>query len=282
LVIAFGTLWLQSQQFRKSEEDSQWREAMKVVSFNNPSQALASAIWMESFLDSPTRAHRDLSRHVAASLLPRVDNVAGLDDVVADLIAHTDANNQLDIISLARKVYTDQWQRYGLTPSDPIELRSATEEVIGGLDDAKEVGARKVDAAAFSAGTWEIDSASQALWEIWVRQKLASPKEKNLGDIVLEGTKRGKAFSVDFTDADLTNAVLSNVSLQGANLTRADLSKLTILDGVNLSAITHFNGSKWNDVDWWDAQIISPELCAYLQVKFPPPPRAKLPEGCRP
>jgi hypothetical protein len=163
LLVAFATLYSQGRQFQKSEEDTQWREAMKAVSFENPSQALAAAIWMESFFDSPSLSHRKLSRHVAATLIPKVENVAGFDDVLTDLVAHTDATNQTDIIDVAQKTSDCQWQRYGTAPGDPTELRPATEEVVGGLEGPRLDGERKVDIVAFNAGTWEIETASHAL-----------------------------------------------------------------------------------------------------------------------
>jgi hypothetical protein len=162
---------------------------MKAISFENPSQALAAAIWMESFFDSESVTHRELSRHVAASLLPRVENVAGFDNVLTDLVAHPDVANQKDIINIAQGISNFQWQRYGTPPEDPIARRSATREAIGGLEGPRKVRGHEVDFAAFSAGTWEIETASHALWQIWVEKKVASPRGMNLGDVVLENTR---------------------------------------------------------------------------------------------
>jgi len=287
LAIAFATLYVQSQQFARSEdrqraneEDAHWRDAMKAVSFDNPSQALAAAIWMESFFDSQSVRHRELSRRVAASLLPRVENVAGFDNLLTDLVTHTDATNQKDIINIAQGISNFQWQRYGPAPEDPIARRSATREVIGGLEGRRKVRGREIDVAAFSAGTWEIDTASHALWQIWVEKGAASPRGMNLGDVVLENIGLEKPLSIDFTGTDFSNGVFSNASFHGAILTRAALYKVTVLDGVDFSGITDFAGSKWNDTDWWDAEIISPKLCEYLRVSFPAPKKARQPKGC--
>jgi hypothetical protein len=284
LFLALVTLYFQNKQFlksedrqRASEEDAQWREAMKVVSFNDPSRALAAAIWMESFFDSPSPRYRRLSRHVAASLLPEVDNVAGFDNVLTDLVTHTDLENQHDIIVIAQGVADNQWRRYGPRPDDPIKFRLAAREVLSG---SPRVGrGSTIDAKAFSAGTWQIDTASHALWQIWAERKIPIPKGERLGDIVLENTRKGQSFSADFTDVTLDNVVLSNASFRGANLTRATLTNVTILDGVDLSEII-FSDSHWNDTNWWDAQNISQDLCTYLQAKLPAPKTSKLPSGC--
>lgn len=288
LVVAFGTLYSQRKQFiesegrqRASEEDAQWQEAMKVVSFNDPSRALAAAIWMESFFDSASPRYQALSRRVAASLLPVVDNDSGFDDVLTDLVAHTGSKNQLDIIKVNQGVVDLQWRRYGDPPDDPIKFRMAAREILGGIESPRVVGGRTVDANALSVGTWQIDTASHALWQIWVGRKVANPRGQSLGDMVLENTRRGDSFSADFTGATLANVILSHASFQGANLDGANLTKVTILGGVNLSEIKQFKDSHWKDTNWWDAEKISQDLCTYLQTNLPAPKTSKLPNGCR-
>lgn len=288
LVVAFVTLYLQREQFlkseerqRASEEDAQWREAMKAVSFEDPSKALAGAMWMESFFDSRSPRYRELSRRVAASLLSKAENTAGFDVVLTDLVNHTNPDNQNDVIDIAQKVNDLQWERYGQAPEDPTKLRAATMVVLNGLEGPRVVGGHEVDSKAFSAGTWEIATASHALWQIWVGKSKASPRGKDLGDIVLEKSKKGEFFSADFTDATLTNCVFSHVSFQGANLTGAKLVEVRILASVDLSGVTQFDGSQWIDTDWWHAEKVSLELCRYLEVNSPKPKGTGLPSGCQ-
>jgi uncharacterized protein YjbI with pentapeptide repeats len=100
-----------------------------------------------------------------------------------------------------------------------------------------------------------------------------------LGDMVLENTRKGDSFSADFRGATLANVILSHASFHGANLTGAALTKVTILDGVDLSEIK-FEGSHWMDTNWWNAENISQDLCTYLQTNLPAPKTVKLPSGC--
>jgi hypothetical protein len=242
---------------------------MKGVSFDDPSQALAAAIWMESFFDSDR--YQALSRHVAATLLPEVTNVAGFDAVFDDLVDHTNKDNQIDIISIGQTLSHKQWNRFERRPVDPAELPYVQKEALPG---------------DYYTAAWELDTVSHGLWEIWVdnnkkiadKDKKVVPRGQYLESIILENN----AFSTDFTGANLTNGVLANVSFQGAILTAARLVKVIILSDVDLSGVTQFDQSDWTNTHWWKAQKISTELCKYLEVNYAPPKNTTLPSGCQP
>jgi hypothetical protein len=288
LVLALVTLYIQGREHkqtaerqRAADEDTQWREAMKSVSFKDPSQALAAAMWMQSFCDSP-RYHA-LSRSVTVSLLPIIVNVTGFDDVLTNLVRHTDSGNQVGIIDVAQKVSSIQWGRFGQPPPDPTQLPFVKREVLG-VDFTNAISGDSSSKGEFSIAAWEVDTASHALWDIWVRDKVAKPKDQNLTNIILENNKfyddQDKSFSVDFTNATLKHVVLAHASFRRANFTHSNLSQVIVLDDVDLSEITQFAGSNWSETHWWKAKSVSLDLCKYLQEHFAPPPAAQLPEGC--
>ena len=240
---------------------------MKGVSFGDSSKALASAMWMESFFDS--KQYSNLSRRVAATLLPDVDNVQGFDSVMTNLLNHTDATNQIDLIDIGQKLSDRQWVRYGYKHRN------------GGVSELPFVQKNTIE-GDYRVAAWELDTVSHVLWYIWVKAKAASPKGQYLENIILENNRSGESFSADFTGATLTNGVFSNVSFQDANFTRAVLANVIILADVDLSGVTQFDRSDWTNTYWWKAQKISVQLCRYLQANYPSPKDANLPQGCQP
>jgi hypothetical protein len=288
LIVALVTLYVQGREYKQTierqqvaDEDTQWREAMKSVSFKDPSQALVAAMWMQSFAESPR--YRVLSRRVTVSLLPVITNVTGFDDVLTNLVKHTDSENQLGIIDVAQKVSSIQWGRFGEPPAGPTQLPFVKREVLG-IDFTNAISGAASNKSDFNIAAWEVDTASHALWDIWVRDRVAKPKNQNLTNIVLENNKfyddQDKSFSVDFTNATLKHVVLANASFQRANFTNSNLSHVIVLENVDLSEITQFGGSDWSETHWWKAKYVSFDLCKYLQKYFPPPSAAPLPDGC--
>jgi hypothetical protein len=288
LIVALVTLYIQGREYKQTmerqqaaDEDTQWREAMKSVSFKDPSQALAAAMWMQSFAES--RRYGALSRRVTVSLLPVITNVTGFDDVLTSLVQHTDGENQLGVIDVAQKVSSIQWGRFGHPPPGFTQLPWVKREVLG-VDFTNAISENSSNDNDFNIAAWEVDTASHALWDIWVRYKVAKPRGQNLTNITLENNKfyddQDQSFSVDFTNAILRHVVLANTSFRRANFTNSILSDVIVLENVDLSEIAQFNGSDWSETDWWKAKYVSSDLCTYLQKYFAPPSAARLPDGC--
>jgi uncharacterized protein YjbI with pentapeptide repeats len=73
---------------------------------------------------------------------------------------------------------------------------------------------------------------------------------------------------VDFDRSVFSDADLSNAKLAKANLTKTGFRNVK-LTGADLSGIKKFEQSTWQNVEWWKAKCISPELYDYLEQRLP-------------
>jgi Pentapeptide repeats (8 copies) len=269
-----AALVLQSWQFRASaalqtqaNEESQWRDAIKNVSFKDPGATMVSAFGMHSFFDSPRYSTQ--ARIVAATLLPHVDNSDGFDTIYFDLTDTTDESNQAHIIAISKTLFNLQMELYrvNVLTNRPtrIDLQTLTEML--GDDDPPDFIQR--DAASrrqAAANAWMLDSASDGLNDIWSVKKSATPRGTDLSGVILEN---GNFGGLDFSNAVLQGGALYNADFTGAKFTgavfRRKLVSDAILDGSDLSGVLDFAESKWERSTWWNAKCISPELLDYLE-----------------
>ena len=268
-----AALVLQSQQFSASaklqidaNEESQWRDAMKNVSFKDPGATLVSAFGMHSFFDSSRYSTH--AQIVAATLLPHVDNPDGFDNIFFDLIDTANTANQAHIIAIAKTLFNSQTDlfRVNVLPNLPKLLDSQTlKEMLGDDDPPGFIQQDAMSRRQAAANAWMLDSASDGLNELWVGKK-AMPQSADLSGVVLEN---GNFGGLDFSNAILQGGALYNADFTSAKFTgavfRRKLVSDAVLDGADLSGVVDFAESKWERSDWWKARCISQELLDYLE-----------------
>ncbi len=90
-----------------------------------------------------------------------------------------------------------------------------------------------------------------------------------LGKFIVESFRsRTENTTVDLTGAVLWKQDLSGIDLSLSNLTKANFY-FTNFEGTQLQRIEQFEGSWWNQANWWRAAKMSPQLLAYLTNHFP-------------
>jgi uncharacterized protein YjbI with pentapeptide repeats len=268
-----AALVVQSRQFSDSakrqidaNEESQWRDAIKNVSFKDPGATLVSAFGMHSFFDSPRYSTQ--ARTIAATLLPHVDNPDGFDNVFFDLLDTANTSNQGHVVAIAKTLFNSQLDlfRFNVLVNRPTPVDfQALREMLGDDDPPDFVQTDSTSRRQAAASAWMLDSISDGLNNMWIN-KNAMPKGADLGGIVFE---RGQFNELDFSDANLQGGALYHAEFKGANFagaafTRKLVSNVT-LDGANLSRIEDFAESKWEYSNWWKAKCISKELLEYLE-----------------
>jgi Pentapeptide repeats (8 copies) len=269
-----AALVVQSWQFKASaalqtqaNEESQWRDAIKNVSFKDPGATMVSAFGMHSFFDSPRYSIQ--ARIVAATLLPHVDNSDGFDNIYFDLTDTADESNQAHIIAISKTLFNSQMDLYrvNVLTNRPTLLEFQTlKEMLGDDDPPGFIQGDATSRRQAIANAWMLDSASDGLNDIWSVKKSAAPRATDLGGVILEN---GDFGGLDFSDAVLQGGAFYNADFSGAKFTgavfRRRLVSYAILDGTDLSGVLDFAESKWERSNWWNAKCISQELLDYLE-----------------
>lgn len=266
-------LVLQSQQFGASaklqidaNEESQWRDAIKNISFKDPGTTLVSAFGMHSFFDSPRYSTQ--ARTIAATLLPHVDNPDGFDNVFFDLLDTVNTSGQGHVIAMAKTLFNSQMDLYRVNElvNRPTAVNFQTlREMLGDDDPPNFIQANSTSRRQAAASAWMLDSISDGLESLWIN-KNAMPKGADLGGVVFE---HGQFNELDFSNANLQGGALyhadfKDTNFAGATFTRKLVSNVTF-DGANLSGVEDFAESKWEYSNWWKAKCISKELLEYLE-----------------
>lgn len=252
---------------QQAGEDAEWRDAIKSITYKDPSQALPGAMSMIGFLDVPRYA--DTARVITVSLLPMVDNVEGFDDLMTALDAHTTSENQKYIIGIAQKVASIEWKLFegsSYREKNPKMIPFAEFQRGRLTIDITTPRETRPVAERLRIGAYEADAVSHALFVIWKRERQrtkASPAGQNLRNIVLEDNDFSSTdFLMDFSDAQLDNALLTNAQFRGVSFRRASFDDARIvgpmqtleggvdLDGADLCEVTHFTRSDWSGTNW--------------------------------
>lgn len=74
-------------------------------------------------------------------------------------------------------------------------------------------------------------------------------------------------YKIDLTDAALWDCDFSGMDLHNATLKSIYFYNV-ILEDADLSGVTEFESSAWENSAWWRAKIISPELLKYLKDHY--------------
>ena len=251
---------------REANEDAQWREALKSVSFRDPATSQMGVLAMQGFFGSPQYSSQ--ARAIAALLLPNVSNVYAFDEVLSTMgPPHTDRGNYHDLTGIAQMLGLDQRAKFHISGAASrkntpflMESRGAMKANPKDFDRDKDQQTR--------VAAWELDTVSRTLRSVWTDkdpQKRLSPSGWQLSGAVLENASFD---GLDFTETDFSFGIVFNSSFKGARFDRATLKdtylRKVALDDADFSGVKVYSGSKWEDSNWWDAKCIPQPLLDYL------------------
>jgi hypothetical protein len=258
---------------RDASEDAHWREALKSVSFKD--QPVLGAFAMQGFFRSPR--YDSQSRAIASALLTGIPNVNAFDEVITRIRDNTTDTNFTDLSVVAQMLGFAQRARFHIKGAASKGNTSFL------IEDVDEINPDPKDLASDSdqrtkVAAWEIDTASQCLRRVWKRtEKPISPEGKVLTGMVLENAKSdGENFDgLNFSRANLSFGILYNASFRGANFTGAKLKDIYVrevaLNDADFSKVTVYDGSRWEDSNWWNAKCVPRQMLDYL-LKVDPRP----------
>ena len=270
VIVAAVTLVYQGKLQREGSEDTQWREALKSVSFADQASSTAGIFAMQGFFSSPRYSAQ--ARTIASVLLTNVANVNAFDEVMSRMGVHTDASNFEDLTSIAQTLGFAERARFhidGAASSEKAPFLTADVTAI-------EVNLKDLEHDSEQqkrVSSWEIDSASQTLRRVWTNSNLdkrLKPTGWTLTGIVLENAnlKDAKFDDLDFTKANFNYGILYNASFRGAHFNGATLKDVYVskvfLDGADFSGVTVYDGSRWEGSNWWNAKCVPQSLLDYL------------------
>jgi hypothetical protein len=255
----------ESVERRDAAEDAQWTEAMKQISLKDAS-VQTGIFGIQGFLDS--RRHGVQAREVASALLPLTDNKDTFEIVLKGLIQRTNANNQRDLIGIAKTIAYNEWDIFNGLKTSNVPPGCPDDDIVSFLNyidrcyQFKEGEELPIAKRAWLY-SWEIDSMSDALGKLWQKRLPGvSPSNLNLSAIILENTDNLKG--VHFDDTQLEGAVIHLCDLSGAHFDRAKFR------GAIFHQLQKFEDSTWKDANWWDARSISCSLSKYLAKNYRP------------
>jgi Pentapeptide repeats (9 copies) len=251
---------------RDANEDAQWREALKSVSFRDPSSAQIGVLAMQGFFGSSQYSSQ--ARAIAGLLLANVANVYAFDEVLSRMgPPHTDRSNYHDLTGIAQMLGFDQRARFHISGAASkkntpflMESLSAMKANPKDLDRDKDQQTR--------VAAWELDTASRVLRSVWTDkdpQKRLSPSGWQLSGAVLENANFD---GLDFTATDFSFGIFFNSSFKGTHFNGATLRDTYVrnvaLNDADFSDVKVYSGSRWEDSNWWDAKCIPEPLLDYL------------------
>lgn len=251
---------------REANEDAQWREALKLVSFRDPASAQIGVLAMQGFFGSSQYSSQ--ARAIAGLLLPSVSSVYAFDEVLSRMgPPHTDRGNYHDLTGIAQMLGFDQRARFHISGAASKKNTPFLMESLGAMKANPKDFDRDKDQQARVAA-WELDTASRTLRGVWTDkdpQKRLSPRGWQLSGAVLEN---GNFDGLDFTETDLSFGILFNSSFKGSHFNGTTLKDTYVrrvaLNDADFSGVTVYTESRWEDSNWWDAKCIPQPLLDYL------------------
>lgn len=271
---------------RDANEEAQWREALKLVSYRDAASSQTGVFAMQGFFGS--RQYGAQARTIAGLLLAEIPNVYAFDQAMSTMgPPHTDRGNYKDLTNIAEMLGLDQRARYHITGAASKKNTPFLMEAVGAMKANARDSERDKDMQARVAA-WELDTTSRTLRNVWTDkdpEKRLSPKGWLLSGAVLENASFD---GLDFSEADFSFGILFNSGFKGARFIGATLKDTYVrkvaLDGADFSSVKAFTGSRWEDSNWWDAKCIPEPMLDYLLKADPHPlaaeTKSKLVSNC--
>ena len=264
------TLTQQVQQFGITEkqqadahEDTEWREALKTVSFADRRSSLVGAFAMQGFFNSPRYGYQ--AREIAGGLLANTANVSSFDEILTNMRDKTDRSNVTDMTALAQMLGFAQRAKYKTRDASSDATAPFLIEDVDEIDPNPQDFEHNPDQQR-KVAAWEIDTVSQFLRQLWRDpNKNLSPKGLVLTGIVLEN---GNFDDLDFSKSNLNFGILYNATFRNARFDHAYLKDIFVrhvnLEGADFSGVNVVAGGRWEDTNWWSAKCVPQEMLDYL------------------
>lgn len=264
------TLTQQVDQFGRTErqqaeahENSEWREALKAVSFTDRRSSLVGAFAMQGFFDSPRYGNQ--AREIAAGLLANTANVSSFDEILTNMRDKTDESNLTHITALAQMLGFAERAKYRMTGAASDATAPFLIEDVDEIDPNPEDFEHSPD-QQLKVAAWKIDSTSQCLRQLWRDQKKKlSPRGSVLTGAVLEN---GAFDNLDFSGSHLDFGTFYNATFRNARFNAATLKDLFVrhvnMEGADFAGVSVVSGSRWEDTNWWSAKCVPPKMLDYL------------------
>jgi hypothetical protein len=281
----------------KTHEDSEWRQAIKSLSFDEKGKALPGALNVSTFYDS--ERYGDTARQLVAASLPHIVEPSSFNTVYFELQKHIDQTN-INYLYGVNRALREKYVQFFQDERDsfsPLEDNSADflpEWLEVNL--SQRISDDRVDQKRI-AQDWEneIDSSTSGLASFWRQHQKLDADASTLAlrscqtshDLQTLMLKLQNAVidlkRVDLScsylpktyiaDVNLGGSSFDNSDLAGADLSKANLSaasfRCTNIDGTNLKNVTNYEGSVWTGTDWEkDRNNLSPQLTTYLEKNF--------------
>lgn len=206
LVLSFWIQMVQQHNTARQKIDSDWRAAIEKAAANEGSSAFI-ALEMQSFEADPVYGR--LAKSIAIGALPTVNNQFQFDTAYAGLIEHTEADDQDEVISIARnlslrlmKLHDSALQ--GLQSDSGLADKSLANYVAHPERFYPE-GARTPQLQEAEQAAWELDSVSAGLSTLW------------------HGTKTIRAIRPG--SVDLSGVIFLNHDYKGIDFTRTSMDE---------------------------------------------------------
>jgi Pentapeptide repeats (8 copies) len=313
VVLALLTFLFQSYQMFlqvQSHEDTEWRQAVKSLSFVE-GKALPGALNVSTFYKSSK--YGDKARQLVAASLPHIAEPSSFDAVYFEFregLNETQLNYLYGVNLTLRKRYSRFFDKVRITgqlispvtdESQPPRLFRESFSKLINKDTEQRIAAEDLED--------EIDSSTHGLETTWQanrqlkRQATSIPlprckelqEDLNLTHLLIKYSDDEEDATVDLSKLDfscskffqtyMANVNLAGTSLNLSDLTAADLSaadftdasmKCVRVDGADFGDVTKFTGSDWTGTDWSKATV-SGALKEYLKKNFPLPAKFACP-----
>lgn len=240
---------------RESKEDEQYREALKTIQRTDMLYGITGIPLLKSFLDSPR--YQAQTREVIVGLLPGVRRKDHFESLFEAVVSKTGWKNFSDLVRISAGLERE-WSR-------GFEYISSMQKLPPDQRPRPDFGyvpPADGDKPAPPPLRISIEESERLLRAIEVHQRITT------GAIArFLRQPRPQGVVVDLADASLWKGDFSEVDLSGAILNGTALISVD-LRGADLSRITEFKESRWDNTAWWRAKAMSPELVEALHKFF--------------
>jgi type II secretory pathway pseudopilin PulG len=238
-VIALAaTLAFQTWQYRQAEtarkeaaEEAAWTRALDILSKSN--QASPEVIAIQPFLQS--KKHGDEAKKAVIREIVNNTDITVFDDLFNGVFTPMDWSNLDELLALDRAlylragpIYEKAWD-YAKNENAPYRLSES-------------------ERRTYDYATYVLPKLCEAV-----------------GSVLR--TERPPGRGLDLSGTRFQYCDWSRVSLRGANLSNIDLGGVNLEDA-DLGNIAGFGNSAFQNLAWWKASNLSPELVTYLREKW--------------
>jgi len=247
-----------TEEQKRTAEDAAWREAVKTFNMANPN--LVSSHSNNAILKGFLKAgdHKEDARNLAVEILAlTIDQ-----DLFADLF-----HAVFDTSSAPAEANDETWNTIQKTTEINRRLKTRFFEY---NDVSNSMFGKTGPRPQWSIRTIETNRGLLKLNPENVKYQLGIEIDmvSNLLATYLRLPRSEARERVDLADSALSDCDVSGVNLRGAVLDYVYIYNVKLEDA-DLSEITKFTKSNWDNTAWWHAKSVGSELLNYLKTSYP-------------